>query len=157
MADERKLKHLEMIQGVINRLAANSFMLKGWSVFLISALFVLAARDAHPAFALFIYIPVLIFWLLDGFFLWQERLYRKLYDHVRSLKDSDVDFSMNTTPFKTTEGPMWVGATLSKTLIPFYGALILTVTAAAVLTVATGEEGDSSSSVRCPHVTEKRC
>ncbi len=26
MADERKLKHLEMIQGVINRLAANSLM-----------------------------------------------------------------------------------------------------------------------------------
>ncbi len=140
MADERKLKHLEMIQGVINRLAANSFMLKGWSVFLISALFVLAARDAHPAFALFIYMPVLIFWLLDGFFLWQERLYRKLYDHVRSLKDSDVDFSMNTTPFKTTEGPTWVGTTLSKTLIPFYGVLILTVTAAAVLTFTTGEK-----------------
>ena len=49
MADERKLKHLEMIQGVINRLAANSFMLKGWSVFLISALFVLAARDDRKA------------------------------------------------------------------------------------------------------------
>ena len=129
-----------MIQSVINRLAANSFMLKGWSVFLISALFVLAARDAHPVFALFIYMPVLIFWLLDGFFLRQERLYRKLYDHVRSLKDSDVDFSMNTTPFKTTEGPTWVGTILSKTLIPFYGVLILTVTAAAVLTFTTGEK-----------------
>ena len=141
MADGRKLKHLEMIQGVINRLAANSFMLKGWSVFLISALFVLAAREAHPAFALFIYMPVFIFWLLDGFFLWQERLYRKLYDHVRALKDSDVDFSMNTEPFKTTEGPTWVGSILSKTLIPFYGVLILTVTAAAVLTLTTGEDG----------------
>ena len=27
---EKKLKHLEFIQGVINRLAANSFQMKGW-------------------------------------------------------------------------------------------------------------------------------
>jgi len=36
---EKKLKHLEMLQGVINRMANNSFLLKGWSVVLISALF----------------------------------------------------------------------------------------------------------------------
>jgi len=31
MADKREA-HLAMIQGVINRLAQNSFLLKGWSV-----------------------------------------------------------------------------------------------------------------------------
>ena len=36
---ENKQKHLELIQGVINRLSSNSFLLKGWSVVLISALF----------------------------------------------------------------------------------------------------------------------
>ncbi len=40
---EAKLKHLEMIQGVVNRMASNSFQLKGWSVVLVSALFALAA------------------------------------------------------------------------------------------------------------------
>ena len=29
---QQKLKHLEFIQGVINRLATNSFQMKGWSV-----------------------------------------------------------------------------------------------------------------------------
>ena len=29
---DAKLKHLEMIQGVINRMGANSFMLKSWAV-----------------------------------------------------------------------------------------------------------------------------
>ena len=39
-------KHLELIQGVINRMAGNSFHLKGWSVVLVSALFALAASNA---------------------------------------------------------------------------------------------------------------
>ena len=40
-----KLKHLEFIQAAINRMAGNLFMLKGWSVTLIAALFALAAKD----------------------------------------------------------------------------------------------------------------
>ena len=34
---EKKIKHLEMIQAVIVRMGNNSFLLKGWSVTLISA------------------------------------------------------------------------------------------------------------------------
>ena len=34
---DRKIKHLEFIQGVINRLASDSFRMKGWSVVLVSA------------------------------------------------------------------------------------------------------------------------
>ena len=40
-----KHKHLEMIQGVINRLASNSFSIKQWTVMLVSALLVLVARE----------------------------------------------------------------------------------------------------------------
>jgi len=36
---ENKIKHLEMIQGVINRMASNSFALKGWAVTLVSGIF----------------------------------------------------------------------------------------------------------------------
>ena len=42
---ERKGKHLEFIQGTVNRLSTNSFLLKGWSVVLVSALFALASAD----------------------------------------------------------------------------------------------------------------
>ena len=41
---EAKLKHLEFIQGAINRLATNSFQMKGWSVVLVAAILVLLAR-----------------------------------------------------------------------------------------------------------------
>jgi hypothetical protein len=122
-----KLKHLELIQGVINRLSTNSFLLKGWSVVLVSALFALSASDRNRAFVFLAYIPAIVFWGLDGFFLWQEQLYRALYNHVRLLKDEEVDFSMDTTPFKAGSGPAWLTATLSRTLFAFHGVLILAI------------------------------
>ena len=82
---DNKRTHLELIQGIINRLSTNSFVLKGWSVVLVSALFALAAPESRPAFVYLAYIPTVVFWGLDGYFLWQERLYRALYDHVRML------------------------------------------------------------------------
>jgi len=137
MADERKHKHLELIQGVINRLSTNSFLLKGWSVVLVSALFALSAADSQPAFVYLAYIPAIIFWGLDGFFLWQEQLFRKLYDRVRVLPDDEIDFSMDTSAVTGDDRPTWAAATLSKTLIPFHGALIVAVVVVMFLTLTT--------------------
>lgn len=44
---EDKYKHLEMIQNIIQRMATNSFMLKGWAVTLIVAIFALADKDMN--------------------------------------------------------------------------------------------------------------
>ena len=38
-----KLKHLEFIQGIITRMANNSFMLKGWAVTLVAGIFALSS------------------------------------------------------------------------------------------------------------------
>jgi len=118
---EAKLKHLELIQGIINRLSTNSFLLKGWSVILVSALFALSAPNANVGFILLAYFPAFIFWGLDGFFLGQERMYRELYDSVRVKKPEDIDFSMNAGKMSKE---MWRGAVFSKTLKPFHGVLI---------------------------------
>lgn len=122
-----KLKHLELIQNIINRMASNSFMLKGWSVTLVSALFALAAKDQYLAFVYLAYFPAIAFWLLDGYFLWQERLFRALYDHVRSeTDDNKIDFSMNTRPFLNGVSS-WSETILSKTLLIFHGTVILSI------------------------------
>ena len=97
----RKIKHLEFIQGVINRLASDSFRVKGWCVVLVAALFVLLALEGRIEFAVITLAPIIAFWGLDGYFLWQERLYRALYDHVRTLEEVEVDFSMNVSAFRT--------------------------------------------------------
>jgi hypothetical protein len=54
-------KHLELIQAVINRLSTNSFLLEGWSVILVSALFALSAPESRVVFVLLAYIPAIIF------------------------------------------------------------------------------------------------
>src|SRR2546427_2491070 len=101
---EGQQAHLEMIQGVINRLSQNSFLLKGWSVLLVSSLFALAAFNSNPLFVYLTYLPVIAFWGLDGYFLWQERLFRALYDRVRKLETGKIDFSMDTSFVKSQIG-----------------------------------------------------
>lgn len=120
---DRKLKHLDFIQGVINRLSTNSFLLKGWSVVLISALFALSAGNSNVKFIILAYIPAVAFWGLDGYFLSLERAYRKLYEKVRVLNADEIDFSMNTGDMQSGFGD-WAAAFLSKTLIVFHGAII---------------------------------
>jgi hypothetical protein len=119
MGAETKLRHLEFIQSVINRLSGNSFLLKGWSVTLVAALFALAAKDANKNYILVAYLPVLIFWNIDAYFLSQERRFRSLYDDVRKKKEEDIDFSMDTKSFHTG-GNSWACSFVSPSLILFY-------------------------------------
>ena len=127
MEMDSKIKHLEFIQGVINRLASDSFRMKGWCVVLVAALFILLAREGRIEFIAVALVPVIAFWGLDGYFLWQERLYRALYDHVRIQEEAEIDFSMNASPFKTGRPRTWPSATFSRTLSVFYGALALAI------------------------------
>ncbi|MBN2129919.1 MAG: hypothetical protein JW741_10500 [Sedimentisphaerales bacterium] len=130
-------KHLELIQGVINRMAGNSFHLKGWSVVLVSALFALAANDARVYFVYLAYLPAIAFWVLDGYFLWQERMYRKLYDAVRAEKTPDSDFSMNAYKYEK-EARSWADACFSKTLLIFHGMVLAAVLIVMVLMLVLG-------------------
>lgn len=121
---ENKRKHLEMIQGVINRMAGNLFFLRGWTITLIAALFALFVKEANHNYIFVVYFPVLIFWILDGYFLSQERLFRSLYDHVRKLDEKEIDFSMNTNQFKKDERNCWINSMFSSTLLCFYMPLV---------------------------------
>lgn len=120
---ENKHKHLEFVQAAINRMAGNLFLLKGWTITLIAALFALSAKDSNKAYVLIAYFPALVFWILDGYFLSQERRFRALYDYVRKLDEDQIDFSMDTAPFKNDPRNTWAGAMVSKTLLMYYGAL----------------------------------
>lgn len=122
---EKKLKHLEFIQNVITRMNSNSFLIKGWSITLVSALFALAAKDANINYVLISYIVIPVFWFLDGFYISQERQYRDLYKEVTSKDDTAIDFSMNASGFCKGDRT-WLAGVFSKTLIPFYGISVAT-------------------------------
>ena len=108
-------------------MASNLFLLKGWTITLIAALFALAAKDSDRTYFLIAYLPALMFWTLDGYFLSQERRFRALYDHVRKLEESDIDFSMDTSAFRSEGRNTWLGAMFSGTLLIYDGALVLTM------------------------------
>lgn len=122
---DAKLKHLEFIQDTINRMAKNSFLLKGWAVTVIGGLFALGFKElcVNMAYILISLTILLFFWLLDSYYLYQERLFIKLYNHVRMLPESEIDFSMLTKPFKKEIHWMWCG--FSGTIGLFYGGLFL--------------------------------
>lgn len=118
---ESKLKHLEFIQGIISRMNVNSFLLRGWAVTLISALFAFATKETNINYILITYISTPLFWILDGYYLSQERKFRDLYETVRNTENSKIDFSMKTT---NSDNNSWISSIFSKTEIIFYGTLI---------------------------------
>lgn len=118
---ENKRKHLEFIQTTINRMAGNLFFLRGWTITLITGLFaVSAAKETDNRYIVLAFLLLFIFWILDGYFLAQERRFRDLYDDVRKLDEKDIDFSMKTEKYKDTRRNTWWGAILSSTLLWFY-------------------------------------
>jgi hypothetical protein len=121
---EDKFKHLEFIQGIINRMGQNSFLIKGWTITLVSALFALSAKDSNLMFVIVAYFPAITFWILDGYFIYQEKLFRKLYDTVRMTETTD--FSLNTKELDNGFSD-WASAILSKTILLFYGSVMTTI------------------------------
>lgn len=120
---EAKTKYLEFIQATINRMAGNSFLLKGWTVTLVGALFALTFKEVDPLYLLISLIVLVLFWRLDSYYLSQERLFIKLYERVSASKSDDTDFSMDTMSFKKyiTVG----GCAFSETMRLFYGGLAI--------------------------------
>lgn len=115
-----KVKHLELIQGIITRMSSNSFKLKGWAVTLIAGIFALSAKDSKYIFFLISYVPLILFWILDTYYVQLERKYRNLYDKVRQLEEKDIDFSMKITKDLLTEKTTYFKCFFSISEIIFY-------------------------------------
>lgn len=126
---EKKLKHLEFIQGVISRFSTSSFVVKGWTVTVFGGLIAYSQNVSEgDRLLLFFFVPIVLFWLLDAFLIRQERLFRSLYNKVADLPEEHVDFSMDTSAFKGDKRS-YLSVIFSLTLILYYGIILLTVLA----------------------------
>jgi len=74
--------HVNLLQGIITRLANNSASCKTWCLTLVGALFSLAGATHARGIINFALVPVLIFGFLDVMYLAQEKAYRDLYKTV---------------------------------------------------------------------------
>ncbi len=122
MSLEIKIAHLGFIQGVINRMGNNSFLVKGWFVTLMTAVFALTEKP-NACFVYLAILPLVLFWWLDAFLLHQEKLYRKLYEKVVMDEKLDI-FTMKADKYKK-EADCFFKVFFSKTLIGFYGGAVL--------------------------------
>lgn len=122
---EFMLKEIEIIQDIIKRMAFNSFLIKGWTITLVAVTLLLKGSKYQVFIA---YIPLLIFWFLDAYFLWQERLYRRLYDWViqHRLETDEYLFNMNAYRFKN-EVESKLRTMFSITLGWFYGSIFILI------------------------------
>lgn len=133
MSSEKKIKHLEFIQLTITRMNVNSFLVKGWLVTLVAAVFILSQKDTNKTFIWVAPFVAILFWVMDAFFVSTERKFRALYDCVRTLPEEQIDFSMNTAPYENGKGDFF-RCLMSLTLLLFYPFIIVaSIIAAACL------------------------
>jgi len=133
--NENQIKHLEFIQSSITRMNQNSFQAKGWAIAIVSgllAIFVASIDNNGSGNADFIYVaifPTSILWLLDSYYLQQERKFRGIYNDVALLTEEseriDIkEFEMPLDKYNDCKycllRVMW-----SKTEWPFYFTLIV--------------------------------
>ena len=146
--NNEQIKHLEFIQGIINRMNSNSFAIKGWAITIISALLALYASSSNVVYIFIAIIPTVIFWSLDSYYLQQERKFRGLYSDVINPNKNIASFVMSVDSYK--EGmykfrkSFWSRTTatlyLSISLLLLFGGLILTFLDSIIKLISNGKE-----------------
>lgn len=120
-----EIKHLELIQDVVTRMNSNSFQMKGWMVAIVSALLAIYADKQNEYFIIVAFVPTLLFWFLDTYYLWQERKFRGLYNDVAGItKNQKVAlFAMRPDLYTGGKYSYW-SVFGSVTILPLYLAVV---------------------------------
>lgn len=130
------IRYVELIQGQVSRMASNSFLIKGWSITLAAAIMAFAAATSSSWSMTAATLTTLAFWGLDAFYLRQERLYRALYDHVRTTwSDSECtvgDMSLSTKPL-SSDVTSWLRTTGSSAITLFHAPVLFTIVIVAIV------------------------
>ena len=129
---EKKIKYLEFLQAIINRMAECSFKCKEFCIVICSAILaVYASIDSHPHLLILMCdLPILIFWFLDSFYLRQEKGFRNTYNEKAKL-NGEHDFD-DFTILPNVGGTPFFKVMFSKTIWPLYFILFFAATASGV-------------------------
>ncbi|MEY3404344.1 MAG: hypothetical protein RLZZ86_3966 [Cyanobacteriota bacterium] len=129
--------YLNILQGIITRMATNSASCKTWCISLVSAILVVIADKNKPNYAWISLIPIVLFFLLDSYYLGQERSFREIYNNFIKDLHSGAITTDKLFILKPPRGMNVVNLLLSSSLsfsvYPFYLTLLLTVVIARYL------------------------
>lgn len=123
-------KELDLIQGIITRMANHSFDVKKWMITIIAAIVLLDTGKLSTPNVICMLSVILAFWYLDTYFICMERNYRALYNWVISNRSQTADYLYDLSTFTRTvngstenlkkpENGFWP-VFLSKTVLPIY-------------------------------------
>ncbi len=138
---EYMLKEIDIIQDIIKRMAFNSFLIKGWAITLVVVTLLLKSSVIYQV--LLAFIPLIVFWILDAFFLRKEKMYIELYKWVVSnrLKTDKHLFDMKTEDRFEKEVKSVPRIMFSLTLRWFYGSIAILIIIYAFLLLLTQKGG----------------
>lgn len=145
-----QLKHLDYIQAIITRLNSNSFMIKGWCITITSALLALSASSKNTAIMVVAYIPIIVFWLLDSFYLQTERKFRGLYKEAINTPSQVSLFDLNIERDFITDdkkNSFWSVAK-SNTIAWFYSSLLILTIACTLFFVLDSSKDPAPQEVK---------
>lgn len=125
-ASNEFIEELKIVQRIIDRMAKNSFMIKGWVITLVVISLLLNNDGISKAVS---FLPWLVFWILDAYFLRLERCYRKLYEWliVNRKENHTLLFDMKAESRFGDEVDSLYYIMISKTLLPFYGVILVLI------------------------------
>lgn len=122
-------KEIDLLQACINRMAQNSFLIKGWMISLVAVIIALLPEKIGVdirVLCVVAFVVTICFWYLDAFFLRMETLYRWKYSWVIENRQSTLDFAYDLNPHNDKT---WVGGSIepnilkimfSQTFLPLY-------------------------------------
>ena len=88
-----KIQYLQMIQNAISRMSTSSALFKGFSATIVAGISMISYYQQNTLVILLSFIPVIVFSVLDAYYLRLERKMRYLYKLVNA-NEHPCDFNM---------------------------------------------------------------
>lgn len=135
--DTSTIEYLQMIQGAISRMSTSSAIFKGFSATIVAGISLISYSQQRASVILLSFIPVLVFAVLDTYYLRLERKMRYLYRLVRTAEhpcDYDLEFDVELKDYK--EAKLRIRDLIkSPSIYIFYPVMILILAIVFVLKV----------------------
>lgn len=129
--------HLGIMQSIIQRMATNSASCKAWCITLVSAILVIIAEKGKPNYAYIAIVPIILFLILDSYYLALEKAFRQSYnDFIVKLHNRTVvakDLYVMSPQGNLLR--MFLKAYCSFSVWPFYIILIVVIWIAKLLVI----------------------
>ena len=120
---EGKIEYLQMIQEPISRMSTVSSIFKGFSATIVSGIAALTYCEVNTVVLALSFVPVLMFALLDVYYLKLEKKYRYLFDQVRK-DEHPIDFALELTKDNTAAKSRVWDCVKSPSIWLFYPVMI---------------------------------